>query len=187
MVSKGGPKAIRLPPLKTLRVHAPKQETENPCIAIMSTVLGTSPSRPLSTEPCESQDLFLLTRGIHQQHAGLLQVTMPQDAQLSRTSFAYAPTARNPHRRLRVQSIIILSACRSMSLSRERGSEEEEQVSMTYDDLSCGRLVRSGTGSIGAQETTDRLGLPRYRDMGADMAPQPTVWSAAIRPRSNSE
>lgn len=38
----GRHKAIRLPPLKTLRVHNPKRATENPCIAIMSSVLGTS-------------------------------------------------------------------------------------------------------------------------------------------------
>ncbi|RFU81678.1 37s ribosomal mrp10 [Trichoderma arundinaceum] len=36
----GGAKAIRLPPLKTLRVHNPKRQPENPCIAIMSSVLG---------------------------------------------------------------------------------------------------------------------------------------------------
>jgi hypothetical protein len=37
----GSAKAIRLPPLKTLRVHNPKRQPENPCIAIMSSVLGT--------------------------------------------------------------------------------------------------------------------------------------------------
>ncbi|KAM0425598.1 hypothetical protein ACHAPT_009129 [Fusarium lateritium] len=36
----GRHKAIRLPPLKTLRVHDPKRKVENPCIAIMSSVLG---------------------------------------------------------------------------------------------------------------------------------------------------
>lgn len=36
----GSAKAIRLPPLKTLRVHNPKRQPENPCIAIMSSVLG---------------------------------------------------------------------------------------------------------------------------------------------------
>ncbi|KAK5989492.1 hypothetical protein PT974_11015 [Cladobotryum mycophilum] len=36
----GGHKPIRLPPLKTLRVHNPKRQPENPCIAIMSSVLG---------------------------------------------------------------------------------------------------------------------------------------------------
>ncbi|KAF4448177.1 hypothetical protein F53441_8386 [Fusarium austroafricanum] len=35
----GSHKAIRLPPLKTLRVHNPKRQVENPCIAIMSSVL----------------------------------------------------------------------------------------------------------------------------------------------------
>lgn len=39
----GRHKAIRLPPLKTLRVHNPKRQVENPCIAIMSSVLGKSP------------------------------------------------------------------------------------------------------------------------------------------------
>lgn len=38
----GRHKAIRLPPLKTLRVHNPKRQVENPCIAIMSSVLGTN-------------------------------------------------------------------------------------------------------------------------------------------------
>ncbi|KAL3962489.1 hypothetical protein ACCO45_004012 [Purpureocillium lilacinum] len=47
----GGHKPIRLPPLKTLRVHAPKRQPENPCIAIMSSVLapavhGRSPPPP---------------------------------------------------------------------------------------------------------------------------------------------
>lgn len=41
-----GQKPIRLPPLKTLRVHNPQRKSENPCIAIMSNVLGRS-SRPL--------------------------------------------------------------------------------------------------------------------------------------------
>jgi hypothetical protein len=42
----GGAKAIRLPPLKTLRVHNPKRQPENPCIAIMSSVLGMRPPLP---------------------------------------------------------------------------------------------------------------------------------------------
>lgn len=53
----GGAKAIRLPPLKTLRVHNPKRQPENPCIAIMSSVLGkmrpffpTLPSPELAME-----------------------------------------------------------------------------------------------------------------------------------------
>lgn len=37
----GRHKPIRLPPLRTLRVHDPKRSVENPCIAIMSSVLGT--------------------------------------------------------------------------------------------------------------------------------------------------
>lgn len=46
----GRHKAIRLPPLNTLRVHDPKRKVENPCIAIMSSVLGTFPAAPpLST------------------------------------------------------------------------------------------------------------------------------------------
>lgn len=44
----GGHKAIRLPPLKTLRVHNPKRQPENPCIAIMSSVLGMFSSSPVS-------------------------------------------------------------------------------------------------------------------------------------------
>ena len=35
-----GQKPTRLPPLKTLRVHQPKKSVENPCISIMTTVLG---------------------------------------------------------------------------------------------------------------------------------------------------
>lgn len=42
----GGHKPIRLPPLKTLRVHNPKRQPENPCIAIMSSVLGENPPQP---------------------------------------------------------------------------------------------------------------------------------------------
>ncbi|RBQ76385.1 hypothetical protein FVER14953_03234 [Fusarium verticillioides] len=42
----GRHKAIRLPPLKTLRVHNPKRQVENPCIAIMSSVLGKLPLPP---------------------------------------------------------------------------------------------------------------------------------------------
>lgn len=37
----GTHKPMRLPPLKRLRVHNPKREVENPCLAIMSSVLGT--------------------------------------------------------------------------------------------------------------------------------------------------
>lgn len=42
----GRHKPIRLPPLKTLRVHNPKRQVENPCIAIMSSVLGMFSSLP---------------------------------------------------------------------------------------------------------------------------------------------
>jgi len=46
----GGHKPIRLPPLKTLRVHAPKRQPENPCIAIMSSVLGAFSPRLVSPQ-----------------------------------------------------------------------------------------------------------------------------------------
>lgn len=50
-----GQKPTRLPPLKTLRVHQPKKAVENPCITIMSTVLGKEGRPPLSASqpfPC---------------------------------------------------------------------------------------------------------------------------------------
>lgn len=47
----GRHKPIRLPPLKTLRVHDPKRSVENPCIAIMSSVLGTFSSFPTLSPP----------------------------------------------------------------------------------------------------------------------------------------
>ncbi|KAK0382938.1 hypothetical protein NLU13_8854 [Sarocladium strictum] len=53
-MAPGGPKPIRLPPLNTLRVHAPKQQTENPCIAIMSTVLACWASAGYSAAGCAS-------------------------------------------------------------------------------------------------------------------------------------
>lgn len=34
-------KPFRLPPVKTLRVHAPNGRKERPCVTIMSSVLGT--------------------------------------------------------------------------------------------------------------------------------------------------
>ncbi|VTO93964.1 unnamed protein product [Fusarium graminearum] len=73
----GRHKPIRLPPLKTLRVHNPKRQVENPCIAIMSSVLGRS------LLPCS---LYLYTRkregrANNWQHAGLQQVTTQQAAQ----------------------------------------------------------------------------------------------------------
>lgn len=37
-------KPIRLPPLKALRVRNPNRPEENPCVAIMSSVLSTSRS-----------------------------------------------------------------------------------------------------------------------------------------------
>ncbi|KAH8168350.1 hypothetical protein LIA77_11614 [Sarocladium implicatum] len=65
MPSKGGPKAIRLPPLKTLRVHSPKQQTENPCIAIMSTVLACWASAGYNAAGCAALEnqLRLCTDG----------------------------------------------------------------------------------------------------------------------------
>jgi hypothetical protein len=47
-----GQKPIRLPPLKTLRVHNPQRKVENPCIAIMSSVLGRLQTFPPG--PCRS-------------------------------------------------------------------------------------------------------------------------------------
>lgn len=35
-------KPIRLPPLKALRVRNPNKPEENPCVAVMSSVLSTS-------------------------------------------------------------------------------------------------------------------------------------------------
>ncbi|EHK18553.1 uncharacterized protein TRIVIDRAFT_50964 [Trichoderma virens Gv29-8] len=48
----GGAKAIRLPPLKTLRVHNPKRQPENPCIAIMSSVLACWASAGYNAAGC---------------------------------------------------------------------------------------------------------------------------------------
>ncbi|KAH7149060.1 hypothetical protein B0J13DRAFT_674290 [Dactylonectria estremocensis] len=50
----GRHKAIRLPPLKTLRVHNPKRATENPCIAIMSSVLACWASAGYNATGCAS-------------------------------------------------------------------------------------------------------------------------------------
>lgn len=33
-------KPMRLPPLRVLRVHNPNKQEGNPCVAVMSTVLG---------------------------------------------------------------------------------------------------------------------------------------------------
>lgn len=38
---------MRLPPLKHLRVHNPKRKVENPCLAVMSSVLGKSTTRSI--------------------------------------------------------------------------------------------------------------------------------------------
>jgi len=47
-----GQKPIRLPPLKTLRVHNPKRQVENPCIAIMSSVLACWASAGYNASGC---------------------------------------------------------------------------------------------------------------------------------------
>ncbi|CAG9936774.1 hypothetical protein V2G26_006242 [Clonostachys chloroleuca] len=47
-----GHKAIRLPPLKTLRVHNPQRVPENPCIAVMSTVLACWASAGYNAAGC---------------------------------------------------------------------------------------------------------------------------------------
>lgn len=44
-IMTGGHKPMKLPPLRVLRVRDPKRKVENPCIAVMSTVLG-EPSVP---------------------------------------------------------------------------------------------------------------------------------------------
>ena len=56
-----GQKPTRLPPLKTLRVHQPKKAVENPCITIMSTVLGKEGRPPLSAS---QPSLYLNTLGL---------------------------------------------------------------------------------------------------------------------------
>ncbi|KAH7148299.1 hypothetical protein EDB81DRAFT_882731 [Dactylonectria macrodidyma] len=48
----GRHKPIRLPPLKTLRVHNAKRTTENPCIAIMSSVLACWASAGYNAAGC---------------------------------------------------------------------------------------------------------------------------------------
>ncbi|KAH7193848.1 uncharacterized protein B0J16DRAFT_336134 [Fusarium flagelliforme] len=48
----GRHKPIRLPPLKTLRVHNPKRQVENPCIAIMSSVLACWASAGYNATGC---------------------------------------------------------------------------------------------------------------------------------------
>ncbi|KHN94364.1 37S ribosomal protein Mrp10 [Metarhizium album ARSEF 1941] len=48
----GGHKPIRLPPLQTLRVHNPKRQPENPCIAIMSSVLACWASAGYNASGC---------------------------------------------------------------------------------------------------------------------------------------
>ncbi|CAM1500435.1 Fc.00g095970.m01.CDS01 [Cosmosporella sp. VM-42] len=48
----GRHKPMRLPPLKTLRVHNPKRSVENPCIAIMSSVLACWASAGYNATGC---------------------------------------------------------------------------------------------------------------------------------------
>ncbi|KAF5984201.1 37s ribosomal mrp10 [Fusarium coicis] len=75
----GRHKAIRLPPLKTLRVHNPKRQVENPCIAIMSSVLGKLPlphgSNPIMSTSFENISLTSC------KHAGPQQATTQRAAQ----------------------------------------------------------------------------------------------------------
>ncbi|KAM5352852.1 hypothetical protein ACJ41O_005574 [Fusarium nematophilum] len=55
----GRHKAIRLPPLKTLRVHDPKRKVENPCIAIMSSVLACWASAGYNATGCAAVETQL--------------------------------------------------------------------------------------------------------------------------------
>ncbi|CEJ92531.1 Putative 37S ribosomal protein Mrp10 [[Torrubiella] hemipterigena] len=48
----GTHKPMRLPPLKALRVHNPKRVPENPCIAIMSSVLSCWASAGFNAAGC---------------------------------------------------------------------------------------------------------------------------------------
>ncbi|TQS32283.1 hypothetical protein Golomagni_07403, partial [Golovinomyces magnicellulatus] len=48
----GGHKPIRLPPLQTLRVKDPKRAPENPCIAIMTSVLACWASAGYNAAGC---------------------------------------------------------------------------------------------------------------------------------------
>ncbi|KAH6884830.1 hypothetical protein B0T10DRAFT_564257 [Thelonectria olida] len=57
----GRHKPIRLPPLKTLRVHNPKRAPENPCIAIMSTVLSCWASAGYNATGCAAVETALRT------------------------------------------------------------------------------------------------------------------------------
>jgi len=45
-------KPFRLPPVKTLRVHAPNGTRERPCVTIMSSVLACWASAGYSTSSC---------------------------------------------------------------------------------------------------------------------------------------
>ncbi|QPG98487.1 hypothetical protein C2857_007658 [Epichloe festucae Fl1] len=55
----GGHKPIRLPPLKTLRVRNPKRQPENPCIAIMSSVLACWASAGYNASGCAAVETQL--------------------------------------------------------------------------------------------------------------------------------
>ncbi|KAL6852538.1 40S ribosomal protein mrp10 [Amphichorda felina] len=48
----GTHKPMRLPPLKRLRVHNPTREVENPCLAIMSSVLACWASAGYNATGC---------------------------------------------------------------------------------------------------------------------------------------
>ncbi|KAF4958121.1 hypothetical protein FGADI_2629 [Fusarium gaditjirri] len=78
----GRHKAIRLPPLKTLRVHNPKREVENPCIAIMSSVLGANSPTPLRfTVAITDHDRLVRQVTNKLQRAGPQQVSTQRAAQ----------------------------------------------------------------------------------------------------------
>lgn len=55
----GAPKPMRLPPVKVLRVKNPNKKPEQPCMQLMSSVLGTQPA--LSGTPDLAEGAILLT------------------------------------------------------------------------------------------------------------------------------
>lgn len=55
----GVSKPMRLPPLKALRVKNPTRKTEQPCVALMSSVLGCWASSGYNTAGCLQVELAL--------------------------------------------------------------------------------------------------------------------------------
>lgn len=112
----GGHKPIRLPPLQTLRVKDPKRAPENPCVAIMSSVLGTfrNATQRVALSPSLHRNNTNLL-----QPAGLLQDTTHPAAPPSRTSFESVWTDLLCQRRLRTQSTTTWDVCKSTLFTRE--------------------------------------------------------------------